>query len=273
MLNFLYDNALGRILLKPLVSKGVSDCVGKFMDSKASKVLIKPFVKKNNIDLDEFYSDNFQSFNDCFTRQIKDGSREIDMSEDSFIAPCDGLLSAYKIQKDMVIPVKQSKYNLGHLLLNPELSGEFEDGICLVFRLCVNHYHRYCYLDNGSKGGNYHINGIYHTVRPVALKRYPVFTENTREYTVMETDNFGKVVQIEVGAMLVGKIENYDQASSFNRGQEKGMFKYGGSSIIVLVKKDQIEIEDWIFRLTETGKEFPVKMGQKIGRKGTTAND
>ena len=121
MLNFLYNTAVGRIMLKPLVSKGFSDCVGRFMDSKASKILIDSFVKKNDIDLEEFYSDEFNSFNDCFSRKIREDKRPIDMDKDSFISPCDGLLSAYTINKDMVIPVKQSRYNMSHLLLNPKL--------------------------------------------------------------------------------------------------------------------------------------------------------
>ena len=265
MLNFLYNTAVGRIMLKPLVSKGFFDCVGRFMDSKASKILIDSFVKKNDIDLEEFYSDEFNSFNDCFSRKIREDKRPIDMDKDSFISPCDGLLSAYTINKDMVIPVKQSRYNMSHLLLNPKLAGEFEGGVCLVFRLCVNHYHRYCYLDSGRKGSNYHINGIYHTVRPVALERYPVFTENTREYTVMETDNFDKVVQIEVGAMMVGRIKNHHQDYVFSKGEEKGMFKYGGSTIMILIKKGVVDFDRLIFRATQSGEELPVKIGQKIG--------
>lgn len=265
MLKFLYGNPIGRILLKPFVSKGFSSSVGKFMDSKASGFLIKPFVSKNNIELEDFYSDSFETFNDCFSRKIKAGKRPVDMSEDSLISPCDGLLSAYKIHDGLVIPVKQSRYNMSHLLLNPKLSDEFSEGICLVFRLCTNHYHRYCYIDSGTKGCNYHINGIYHTVRPIALERYPVFTENTREYTVMNTDNFGEVVQIEVGAMLVGKIENHHEIHAFVRGEEKGMFKYGGSTIMLLLKKDAAKIDDGVFRATAAGEEIPVIMGQKIG--------
>lgn len=81
----------------------------------------------------------------------------------------------------------------------------------------------------------------------------------------MNTDNFGEVVQIEVGAMLVGKIENHHEIHAFVRGEEKGMFKYGGSTIMLLLKKDAAKIDEGVFRATAAGEEIPVIMGQKIG--------
>ena len=77
-------------------------------------------------------------------------------------------------------------------------------------------------------------------------------------------ENFGKVVQMEVGAMLVGKISNHDEACTFRRGQEKGMFLYGGSTILVLLRKDCVHITQKFFRATEQNKEIPVKMGEII---------
>ena len=98
-LRFLYHTFIGRLALKPLVSRTFSKMMGKFMDSRLSKPMIKRFVKKNNINLDDFYSDNFKCFNDCFTRKIKEDRRPIDMDEKAFISPCDALLSAYHIDE------------------------------------------------------------------------------------------------------------------------------------------------------------------------------
>ena len=208
-LNFLYHNFLGRILLKFLISRPLSIICGKFLDSSCSRFLIKPFVKNNNIDLNDYESDNFRCFNDCFVRKIKDGLRPIDASLNSLISPCDGLLSAYRITGDEIIPIKQSAYSVCDLLENRELAAHFKGGTCLVFRLCVNHYHRYGYPVNGVKGDNIFIPGKLHTVRPIALASLPVFSRNCREYTVMESEHLGKIVQMEVGAMLVGKIKNH----------------------------------------------------------------
>ena len=95
----------------------------------------------------------------------------------------------------------------------------------------------------------------------------PVFTENSREYTVLQTEHFGKMIQMEVGAMLVGKIHNYHGAGPIEKGKEKGKFLYGGSTIILLLQKDAVHIPDKVFRATENGREIPVVMGQKIGKR------
>ena len=267
ILRFLYHNAAGRFVLKILSSRAVSKAVGCFLDSPFSKGLIKPFIKHHDISLKDCESVSFRCFNDFFCRKIRRDRRPVDITPESLIAPCDGLLSAYPIEWDRVIPVKQSAYTLKSLFGGDELYKEFQGGVCLVFRLCVNHYHRYCYVDNGRKGENIFLPGRLHTVRPIALETLPVFAENCREYTVIDTENFGRIVQMEVGAMLVGKIRNYHGKRKVHRGQEKGRFLYGGSTIIVLLKKGMVKLPDSLFRATEAGLEVPVKLGEKIGTK------
>ena len=263
---FLYDTVFGRMLLKVLTHPLVSKICGAFLDCPASKILIRPFVAANSIDLAEYYSGDFHCFNDCFARRIKPGKRIIDMEPSSLVAPCDGLLSVYEIEEGVVIPVKQSRYNIARLLHSKKLAARYEGGYCLVFRLCVDNYHRYIYFDNGEKGVNHFIPGKLHTVQPVALEKVPVFTENCREFTVMNTENFGKVVQMEVGAMLVGKIDNHHGRHTFRRGDEKGCFKYGGSTIILLIEKDRAVIDDAILKASHRGVETPVKMGEMLGK-------
>ena len=266
-LNFLYNTVLGRVILKGLTAPCLSIVVGKFMDSRLSYPLIGTFVKKNNIDLEECVSTDFKSFNDCFTRQLKSQLRPIDMEKENLIAPCDGFLSVWPISKDTVLPIKQSSYTVSDLLQDAELAEKFYDGTCLVYRLCVNHYHRYCYLDSGSKGENIFIPGKLHTVRPIALRNIPVFCENSREYTILETQNFGMVAQVEVGALLVGKIANHHETCTYERGQEKGMFLYGGSTIVVLLEKDVATINSDVLKMSRQGEEYPVRMGEVIGHK------
>ncbi len=266
MTRFLYGTVFGRIILKILTHPAISKLCGAFLECPASKILIRPFVAANAIDLADFYSRDFHCFNDCFARRIKPGKRIIDMDPTSFVSPCDGLLTVYEIEEGTVIPVKQSRYNIARLLHSRKLASRYEGGYCLVFRLCVDNYHRYIYFDNGQKGVNHFINGKLHTVQPIALEKIPVFTENCREFTVMNTENFGKVVQMEVGAMLVGKIDNHHGRHVFKRGDEKGCFKYGGSTIILLVEKDRAVIDDRILKASRSGEETPVRMGEYIGR-------
>ena len=267
LLNFLYHNKAGRLVLRFLSSRTVSAAAGGFLDSPLSKVLIKPFIKRYGISLEDCTSRRFRCFNDFFCRKMRKDRRPVDKSPEALIAPCDGLLSAYEIKEDLVIPVKQTAFSLKALLGGDALYKEFEEGICLVFRLCVNHYHRYCYVDRGTKGENRFIPGKLHTVRPIALETFPVFTQNSREYTVIDTENFGCIVQMEVGAMLVGRILNYHGNRKVHRGQEKGRFLYGGSTVIVLLQKETARIPGHVFRATAAGMEVPVKLGERIGKK------
>lgn len=264
-LHFLYRTVLGRMVLKVLTQPSVSEICGRFLDSSLSKCLIRPFVKKNQIDLSEYELEQIGSFNDFFSRKIKEDRRSIDRDPEHMIAPCDGLLSVWKIHEGTVLPIKQSHYTVSSLLRNEKIAKHYKNGYCLVFRLCVDHYHRYCYVDSGKKSRNIYLPGIFHTVRPVALEQFPVYTENSREYTVIKTDTFGPVVQMEVGAMLVGRIVNYKEAGMVFRGEEKGMFQYGGSTIVLLVKKDRVKIRQDVLERSRHGIETPVRMGEVIG--------
>lgn len=268
-LRFLYGTALGRLLLKPLCARWVSRLAGAFMDSALSRPLIRRFVKKNAIDLADFEDEKYTCFNDCFTRKIRPHLRPIDRDPDALVSPCDALLSAYEIGEDSVFHIKGSDYTVRGLLGGNDALGEsYAGGLCLVFRLCVHHYHRYMYLDDGEKGENVFIPGCLHTVRPIALERFPVFVQNCREYTVMETEHLGTVTQIEVGALLVGKIKNHHGAHRFVRGEEKGTFLYGGSTIVLLLPRGAgILLDGDVLQKTALGEETEVKMGERLGKR------
>lgn len=258
----LYNTLWGRFLLKFITLPFISNLAGKILDSKISCIAIKPFIKNNGIDMTDFVGEKWKSFNDFFTRKVKIDARPIDMSENAFISPCDGLLSIYNIDDKTIMNIKGSYYNVETLLNNKKIAEEYKNGLCFVYRLTPSHYHRYCYLDSGSKGKNIHINGVYHTVQPFAVENMPVYRMNTREYTILNTDNFGKVIFMEVGALMVGRICNYHNEYIFNRGDEKGRFEFGGSTIIVIVKENTVKVNNDIL---EYNGEFPVKMGEKIG--------
>ena len=74
------------------------------------------------------------------------------------------------------------------------------------------------------------------------------------------------MAQVEVGAMLVGRIVNYHGERAVKRGEEKGMFEFGGSTIVMLFEKDRIEIDSDILRNSANGDETIVKYGEKIGK-------
>ena len=261
-LSFLYQTVPGRLLLKPLTSQRVSSLSGAFMDSRLSRFLIRPFVQQNEIDPTEYETDHIGCFNDFFARRIRPGLRPVDPDPGCLIAPCDGLLSVYPIHKGLVIPVKQSRYSIADLVQDARIAREFHAGFCLVFRLCVHHYHRYCYPVSGRKGPQHYIPGVFHTVRPVALREEPVFCRNTREYTVLHTESAGAILQMEVGAMLVGRIVNEKpEPGPVCRGMEKGYFSYGGSTVILLTQSGRFTPSPSLSDSSETS----VVQGQRIG--------
>ena len=268
---FLYRTVPGRMLLKLLIGRGLSQAAGRVLSSPVSRPLISPFIRKHGIDLTDYAEEDYSCFNDFFCRRIRPERRPLPADPADLMAPCDGLLSAYRITDGMVLPIKQSRYSVSDLLGMDAAARRFRDGVCLVFRLCVDNYHRYCYVDNGQKGPNVFLPGVLHTVRPIALESVPVFVRNCREYTIMETAHFGTVAQIEVGALLVGRIDNREGEASILRGEEKGRFLYGGSTVVLLLEKDRVSFDEALFNATANGIETPVVMGQVLGRAASPA--
>lgn len=266
-LKMMYGNAAGRMLMKPLVTPFVSEIGGRLLDSRLSATFIKPFVKANGIDLRMCEKTAFDSYNDFFTRKLKPGAREITMDEDIFISPCDGKLTVYPIEKDTHFFIKHTPYTVSELLKNKKIADRYRGGLAWIFRLSVEDYHRYCYVADGRKSGNVRIPGIFHTVNPAANDVYPVYKENTREYSLLCTENFGTVLMMEVGALMVGKIENRHGKCVVQRGQEKGNFAFGGSTIILLTQKDKVSADSDLLKNTECEYETIVQMGEKIGRR------
>jgi phosphatidylserine decarboxylase len=264
VVNFLYNSFLGRVLLSLLVRPLVSKFAGLILDSSHTKFLIRGFIKRNNIIMDEYHSVEYKSFNDFFIREIKKELRPFSDNMLFLAAPCDGKLTAYPIMPDCTFRIKNSIYTIEGLLQDKELAAELTDGVCLIFRLSPDDYHRYAYIDNGKCLHRKKIKGVLHTVRAVSQRHYKVYIQNSREYEVMQTERFGKVIQMEVGALFVGQISNHDK-NVFERGDEKGMFEFGGSTIVMLFQKDSVLIENIIYENTLNDKETIVKMGYKIG--------
>lgn len=254
-LNFLYNTAIGRCILKIAVTKPITKIYAQYMNSSLSKGKIAGFIKKNGIDLSEYKEKEYASFNDFFIREIKPEKRPI---EDGLIAVCDSKLSVYEIDENSRFNIKNSVYTI------KELIGENREyKYALIFRLCVDDYHHYIVPDKCRVKRRRHIDGILHTVQPIAFKKYKVFHENSREITFLSCENLGDVSYIEVGALMVGKIVN-DNKDAFEKGEEKGHFEFGGSTVILLINKD-IAIDGKIMENSKNDIETIVKMGQNIG--------
>ena len=267
IIRFFYGTALGRICLKPFITRGFSRLMGKILNSGLSRALIPHFIRRNHIDMADYEQRNYQSFNDFFTRRLQPNARPIDQNPHHLISPCDGKLLAYDITPDGAFTVKHNEYTLESLLGSRKTAASFMGGKCLIFRLTPAHYHRYIFIDNIHEFGTIYIDGVFHCVRPLALANAKVFITNCREYALMATENFGSVVQMEVGAMSVGKISNHELTAPARRGQEKGFFEFGGSTVIILLQKDIVRLNSDIAADSACGREHPVKLGEKIGEK------
>ena len=262
---FLYNTFLGNIILKFITQVWISKLVGWYLDSRLSKRRIKKYIKKNSIDMSLFIEREYKSFNDFFTREIKPEKRPFTQKDKEFPSPCDGKLTIYKIDENSEYNIKGYTYTVETLLKNKQLSEKYNGGYCVVIRLSVEDYHRYFYVDDCEKNKNVFIKGKLHTVQPYALEKKRVFSENCREYTVMNTKNFGTIVQVEVGAMMVGRIVNNHSSGNYKRGEEKGKFEFGGSTIVLLVEKDKVVFDEEFMINTNNSSETYVLCGECIG--------
>ncbi len=260
---FLYNSFLGRIVLKIIYYPLISKLVGKYMDSKLSIKRIDKTIKENNIDMNLYEKKEYKSFNEFFTRRKK--NINFDMNKNHFVSPCDSKLLAIKLNKNASFDIKNSIYSLKNII-DYDLTEEYQDGYALIFRLEVSDYHHFHFIDDGSLDNYKYIKGILHTVQPIAYEKHSVFHRNSREYTILHTKNFDDVIEVDVGALMVGKIVNKD-VHSFKKGDEKGYFKFGGSTIILFVKNNIIEIDNDILLNSTLGKETIVSCGEKIGKK------
>ena len=264
-LEFLYGNPFGRLLLKLVISPFTSRLYGYYNSLPISAKKISPFVEKYSISLDEYEKSEYNSFNDFFTRKRRPEAIHMDMNPDALIAPADSKLLVYNVTDDTKISVKGSLYTLDELVDNRLDVSDYGGGLCLVFRLCMDDYHRYCFIDSGKVASGFTVKGKLHTVSSIS-KNYRIFKENSRAVSVCETEHFGRIIQMEVGALLVGRIVNHD-VGTFRRGQEKGWFEPGGSTVILLLQKDAAVIDGDILAQSRDGIETIVKYGERIGKK------
>lgn len=263
----LYKTHLGRVFLKILVQPWFTKLSGTIMNSKVSNIITKKLIKKYNINQDEYEKQKFTSYNDFFIRKKKEKYLNIDKNKNHLISPADSKLTVYDIKENSMFKIKDSYYSINELLNGDPISEQYKNGKILIFRLEPIDYHRYCYIDDGTKNENKYIKGIFHTVKNIALKKYNIYKKNAREYTTLDTKNFGKVIQIEVGALIVGRIKNHHEEYQYKKGEEKGYFEFNGSTIALIFKKNKIEIDPDIKENSKKHIETIVKYGEKIGTK------
>lgn len=247
-------------------SSVLSHLLGWYFDSPLSKGKISSAITDLNIDTSEFAipQEQYKSFNDFFTRKLKEGTRPFSRDETSLLSPADGRLLVYNdIVSDTRVEVKGIEDSL-HNLFDRKIN-EFNGGKVAVVRLCPADYHRYHFPCAGKVVEQVQVKGQYHSVNPVALdSKEQIFCLNKRSYTLIDTEKFGRVAFMEVGAFGVAGIHQTFTGSDVERMQEKGYFDFGGSTVVLVFQKGAIEFEADLLENSRKGIETLVKVGETI---------
>lgn len=265
---WLYNNPVGEATLWALVKrKIVSSIYGDMMDSPSSAEKIEPFVAEFGIDLSIAQKQHFDSFNDFFTRKLKAEARPVDTASGIVVSPADGKVLAWQNVSDADFIVKGYRFDVFSFLENDALAEKFKNGSLIVIRLAPNDYHRFHFPVGGHVSEVVRIDGDYFSVNPIALKKMAeIFILNKREYVVINNVEFGNVVMAEVGATMVGSIIQTYESDTVIKGDEKGYFEFGGSTVVLLFEKGRIVIDEDLLENTAEGFETRVEMGEGIGR-------
>src|SRR3970040_2209185 len=248
---WLYYNPIGEATLWALAKrKLVSTIYGNMMDHSYSAKKIHPFIEDFDIDMSIAQEQEFKNFNDFFTRKLKDDARPINTSTTIVVSPADGKILAYADISNSDFIIKGFRFDVSSFLDNPDLTQKYHDGALIIIRLAPVDYHRFHFPVNGNVSPN---------------KKAEIFFLNKREYTILSNPLFGDVIMAEVGATMVGSIEQTFKGSSVNKGEEKGYFKFGGSTVVLLFEKSKIHSDEDLLINTSKGYETTVKMGERIG--------
>ncbi|MCR3758874.1 phosphatidylserine decarboxylase [Clostridium felsineum] len=272
-LNWTYSSPIGMGFLEAIIKKkAFSSIYGSFCDSKMSRSKVRTFIKNFDIDMQECTEkqEEFKCFNDFFTRKLTEKARPINKDNNIFISPGDGRLLAYEnIDLDNLVEIKGMSYSLKELINDEKVSSKYENATCLILRLCPTDYHRFHFVDSGVCSATSKIKGAYYSVNPIALNKVKkLFCANKREWSILKSHNFKDVLYVEVGATCVGAIiQTYKENTKISKGDEKGYFKFGGSTVVLFLEKDAVKIDSDILEQTKLGYETKVIMGEKIGIK------
>ncbi|KAI8380267.1 phosphatidylserine decarboxylase-domain-containing protein [Blakeslea trispora] len=255
-----------------LILTNMSIKQGRRFDNPNSVREIAPFIKFHQLDLSEVLEpiENFKTFNEFFYRKLKPGARPCDNPEDKRVAvsTADCRMMAFPTVDDATrIWIKGTEFSLSKLLDDPEEAKAFEGGALAIFRLAPQDYHRYHSPVDGTVRKIHHVKGQYYTVNPMAIRTtLDVYGENKRDVVYMDSDEFGRVAIVCIGAMMVGSIVlTAKEGDYLARTDELGYFAFGGSTLVVLFEKDRMRFDNDLIDNANRSLETLVRVGNHIG--------
>ena len=270
-LRWILFNPFGQIALHAVAKRAwFSRWYGWRMNSTGSASRVKPFIEQYNIAESEHVktANEFTSFNDFFYRKLKPEARPVDAADDSAVFPADGRhLGFAKASAVEGVFVKGQRFNLSKLLGNQKLAERFADGASVFSRLCPVDYHRFHFPVAGIPGEARLINGPLYSVNPLALRdRLSILWENKRFITEIESEQFGKVLMLEIGATNVGSVNHtFVPTRPVAKGEEKGYFAFGGSATLTLFEPGRVKLDEDLLEQSAQQRELYAKVGDRLG--------
>ncbi|QTE28508.1 phosphatidylserine decarboxylase [Pengzhenrongella sicca] len=270
-LRALYGTRGGRRLLPAATRRLLSELLALSRRRPRSAASIPAFCTRYGVALEDAvrppatarHPQGWTSFADFFVRDWAPGARPVPADPALLLSPADGKLLVGPIDAGRRLQVKGVSYALADLLGGDALADRFAGGTWFVVRLTVDDAHRYLHAASGRCVARGRAGRALHTVGPWAAGR-PVLVSNRRWYTVQETEAHGLVAQIEVGAILVGRVRNHD-CGTCRRGTPKGRFELGGSTIVVLCQRGAVAPDPDLITWSARGVETRVRAGERIG--------
>lgn len=276
-LEWIYNTPSGQLVSGLVSGKSTSKLYGKLQDLSLTKKKVAPFIENFQIPMDQYRGgslsgpkeNSYRCFNEFFIREFEEGVRSFPESSDQMGAFAEArYLGWSRIDPDQSFPVKGEDLSASKLINKARWFSEFEGGPLLIARLCPVDYHRYHYPLDGQVLESFRLGGMYYSVNPLALKfKSDIFHKNERMVSILETPDFGKLAYIEVGATMVGKIvQTHDISQSFQKGQEKGYFLFGASTVIVMGQRGRWRPSRDITLNTAQKLETYVHLGDEVAR-------
>lgn len=267
-LRWAYETSLGMMLGDRLLSRRwFSSLYGAYQDTRLSARKIQPFVRSFGVRLEDFEAAEYRSFNEFFIRRFRPGARPFVDDPRRLAAFAEARYLAFdRVGSETRLPVKGEHLSARALLGDATLAEPFEGGPVLIARLCPVDYHRFHFPCDGRWEGHFTVPGAYHSVNPVALAaRSDIFATNERQVSLFETLELGRLAYVEVGAMCVGRIvQSARVGSDFRRGDEKGHFLFGASTVILLGEPGAWAPDEDLLRHSREGREVWVKLGDGL---------
>ena len=275
------QNHTGRYVLGSVRTEELFQCdsreIGKRESTPSSASQIKSFVDFYHINMDDFDPSDinkYRTFEEFFVRKLKPDHRPIfeedDPSKTVVVADC-RLVVYPSVAETRKLWIKGHNFTIANLIKDDALAQSWHDGAVASFRLSPQDYHRYHSPVRGTVSWYKHISGQYYQVDPVCLQSdVDILTENARCCICINTVEFGKVLYVAIGATNVGTVEISEKCQTagyqIEKGEEVGLFQFGGSSIIVAFEKGRVDFDDDLLDVSRRQVMMDVEVGMSMGK-------